>query len=284
MNGQEGPVKSERPSGEDLGRYKEIGLTSLAIRNPISVMVLVFIIVVMGLSSYSRIPKEAAPEITIPNIVVSTIYPGASPNDIESLITQPLEQELATIADIKVLTSSSVESASTVNVEFIAGIDMDEALRNVREKVDLAKSELPDEAEEPRVIEINMSDFPIMQINIAGDYNQVRLKEIAEKLQDELESIPQVLDVNLSGGLEREVQVNVDLPRLKYYNLTFSDVVFAIVAENVTIPGGSIDVGHLKYLVRVPGEFTNTELIRDIIVSTNEFDDRPVYVRRAGCG
>ncbi len=279
MNGQEGPVKSGRPNGEDLGRYKEIGLTSLAIRNPISVMVLVFIIVVMGLSSYSRIPKEAAPEITIPNIVVSTIYPGASPNDIESLITQPLEQELATIADIKVLTSSSVESASTVNVEFIAGIDMDEALRNVREKVDLAKSELPDEAEEPRVIEINMSDFPIMQINIAGDYNQVRLKEIAEKLQDELESIPQVLDVNLSGGLEREVQVNVDLPRLKYYNLTFSDVVFAIVAENVTIPGGSIDVGHLKYLVRVPGEFTNTELIRDIIVSTNEFDDRPVYVR-----
>ncbi|MFC1545566.1 efflux RND transporter permease subunit [Gemmatimonadota bacterium] len=263
----------------DLDRYKEIGLTSLAIRNPISVIVLIVIIVVMGLSSYSRIPKEASPEITIPNIVVSTIYPGASPDDMESLVTQPLEQELATIDDIKVLTSSSVESASSVNVEFIAGTDMDEALRNVREKVDLARPELPDEAEEPQVIEINMSDFPIMQINIAGDYSQVRLKEIAEDLQDELESIPQVLEVNLSGGLEREVQVNVDLPRLKYYNLTFSDVVFAIVAENVTIPGGAIDVGHLKYLVRVPGEFTDTELIRDIIISTNENDDRPIYVR-----
>ncbi|MFC1628826.1 efflux RND transporter permease subunit [Gemmatimonadota bacterium] len=279
MKGEESPVNNGKRSGKDLSRYKEIGITSLAIQNPISVMVLIVIIVVMGLSSYSRIPKEASPEITIPNIVVSTIYPGASPDDIESLITQPLEKELATIADIKVLTSSSVESSSSVNVEFIAGTDMDEALRNVREKVDLARSELPDEAEEPRVIEINMSDFPIMQINIAGDYSQVRLKEIAEELQDELEGIPQVLEVNLSGGLEREVQVNIDLPRLKFYNLTFSDVMFAIVAENVTIPGGAIDVGHLKYLVRVPGEFTDTDLIRDIIVSTNENDDRPVYVR-----
>ncbi|MFC1530494.1 efflux RND transporter permease subunit, partial [Gemmatimonadota bacterium] len=279
MSGQEGPVDSGGRKSEDLGRYKEIGLTSLAIRNPISVIVLIVIIIVMGLSSYARIPKEASPEITIPNIVVSTVYPGASPNDMESLVTQPLEQELSTIDDIKVLTSSSVESASSVNVEFIAGTDMDEALRNVREKVDLARPELPDEAEEPQVIEINMSDFPIMQINIAGDYSQVRLKEIAEELQEELEGIPQVLEVNLSGGLEREVQVNVDLPRLKYYNLTFSDVVFAIVAENVTIPGGAIDVGHLKYLVRVPGEFTNTDLIRDIIISTNENDDRPIYVR-----
>ncbi len=279
MSGQERPVDGGGRKGEDLDRYKEIGLTSLAIRNPISVIVLIVIIVVMGLSSYARIPKEAAPEITIPNIVVSTIYPGASPDDMESLVTQPLEQELSTIDDIKVLTSSSVESASSVNVEFIAGTDMDEALRNVREKVDLARPELPDEAEEPQVIEINMSDFPIMQINIAGDYSQVRLKEIAEDLQDELEGIPQVLEVNLSGGLEREVQVNVDLPRLKYYNLAFSDVVFAIVAENVTIPGGAIDVGHLKYLVRVPGEFTNTDLIRDIIVETNENDDRPIYVR-----
>ncbi len=277
MSGQEGPVDLGRQSGKDLSRYKEIGLTSLAVRNPTSVLVLITIIIVMGLSSYARIPKEATPEITIPNILVSTIYPGASPDDIESLVTQPLEKELATIDDIKVLTSSSVESASSVNVEFIAGTDMDEALRNVREKVDLARTELPDEAEEPRVIEINMSDFPIMQVNIAGDYSQVRLKEIAEDLQDELEGIPQVLDVNLSGGLEREVQVNVDLPRLKYYNLAFSDVVFAIISENVTIPGGAIDVGHLKYLVRIPGEFTNTELIKDIVVSTT--DDRLVYVR-----
>lgn len=272
-------MKETGGGGADLNRYKELGITSLAVRNPTSVIVLVVLIVVMGLSAYNRIPKEAAPEITIPNILVSTVYPGASPDDIESLVTQPLEKELATISDIKVMTSSSVESVSSVNVEFIAGTDMDEALRNVREKVDLARPELPGEAEEPQVVEINTSDFPIMQVNIAGDYSQVRLKEIAEDLQDELESIPQVLEVNLSGGLEREVQVNVDLPRLKYYNLTFSDVVFAIVSENVTIPGGSIDVGHLKYLVRVPGEFTDTELIGHIIVSTSDIDDRPIYVR-----
>lgn len=269
MNGQ--PVKV------DLDRYKEFWLTSFAIRNPTSVLVIMFMIVVMGIMAYVRIPKEASPEITIPNILVNTIYPGASPADVESIITRPLERELATIDDIKILSSSSVEGYSMVNVEFNAGTDMDEALSQVREKVDLARPELPGEVEEPRVIEINMSDFPIMQVNISGEYSQVRLKEIAEELQDRIEGIPEVLEANLSGGLEREVQVNVDLPRLKYYNLTFSDVMTAILMENITIPGGTIDVGHLKYLVRVPGEFTSTEIIEEIIISTP--NGYPVYVR-----
>ncbi len=274
----EGPGgTNSRAMRVDLDRYKEFRLTSFAIRNPTSVLVITVIIVVMGITSYIRIPKEASPEITIPNILVNTVYPGASPGDVESLITRPLERELATIDDIKNLTSNSVEGYSMVNVEFNAGTDMDEALSRVREKVDLARPELPDEVDEPRVIEINMSDFPIMQVNISGEYSQVRLKEIAEELQDRIEGIPEVLEANLSGGLEREVQVNVDLPRLKYYNLTFSDVATAILMENITIPGGSIDVGHLKYLVRVPGEFTNTEIIEGIIVSTP--NDYPVYVR-----
>jgi multidrug efflux pump subunit AcrB len=268
----------KRPGeGVDLDQYKEFGLTSLAIRNPTSVVVLIVLIVVMGINSYVTIPKESSPEITIPFVVVNTIYSGASPDDVESLLTQPIEKELATIGDIKNLTSTSVEGYSSITVEFQAGTDMDEALQQVREKVDLATPELPAEVEDPTVLEINISEFPIMQVNISGEYNQVRLKEVAEELQDRLEAVPEVLEVTLSGGLEREVQVNVDLPRLKYYDLAFSDVVDAIVFENVTIPGGSIDVGHLKYLVRVPGEFTNTRLIEDIVVTAP--DDRPVYVR-----
>ncbi|UCC48714.1 MAG: efflux RND transporter permease subunit, partial [Gemmatimonadota bacterium] len=199
------------------------------------------------------------------------------PGDIETLITRPLEEELNRITDVTEITSTSVEGYSNIIVEFEAGMDMTEALQLVREKVDIAKPELPEAAEEPMIIEFNFAEWPIMQVNISGDYSLVRLKRVAEELQDQLEQIPSVLDVTLSGGLEREVQVDVDLAKLKYYGLAFDDVIDAIREENVTTPGGTIDVGDLKYLVRVPGEFEDTRLIEDIVIAAP--GDRPVYIR-----
>jgi multidrug efflux pump subunit AcrB len=268
---------SDRTGGGGHGRFKQLWLTSFAVDHPTSVLVLTFIVIVAGLVSYFRIPKEASPEITIPYIAISTIYPGVAPGDIETLITRPLEEELNKITDVTEITSTSVEGYSNIIVEFEAGMDMTEALQLVREKVDIAKPELPDAAEEPMIIEFNFAEWPIMQVNISGDYSLVRLKQVAEELQDQLEQIPSVLDVTLSGGLEREVQVNVDLAKLKYYGLAFDDVIDAIREENVTTPGGTIDVGDLKYLVRVPGEFEDTGLIEDIVITAP--GDRPVYIR-----
>ncbi len=259
------------------GVFKEFKLTSLAIDFPTSVLVLTFITILSGVAAYTAIPRESNPEITIPNIVVNTVYPGVAPRDIETLITRPIEDELNSIADVKTITSTSLEGISSINVEFDAGVDMAEARQEVREKVDIARPELPDAAEEPQVFEINMSDFPILQVNISGDYDLVRLRAVAEDLQDRLEQIPTVLDVTLAGGLEREVQVDVDLAKLKYYDLAFNDVIGAISAENVTIPGGTIDVGDLQYLVRVPGEFQGTELIGDIVIEAR--GGSPIYVR-----
>ncbi len=259
------------------GVFKEFKLTSFAVNNPTSVLVLTVIIIFAGLSAYLRIPRESSPEITIPFIVVQTIYPGVAPKDIETLITRPLEDELNGIADVKTITSQSVEGYSAINIEFNAGVDMTEAKQEVREKVDLARPELPDAAEEPQIIELNFSEFPIMQVNVSGDYDLVRLRDVAEDLQDRLEQIPSVLEVSLAGGLEREVQVDVDLSRLKFYGLAFDDVISAIQAENITVPGGSIDVGEMKYLVRVPGEFEATAPIADIVVDTRA--GRPIYVR-----
>jgi len=259
------------------GVFKEFKLTSLAIDYPTSVLVLTVIIVLSGIVAYGAIPRESNPEVTIPNIVVNTVYPGVAPRDIESLITRPIEDELNSIGDVKTITSTSIEGVSSINVEFNAGVDMAEARQEVREKVDIARPELPDAAEEPQVFEINLSDFPILQVNVSGDYDLVRLREVAEDLQDRLEQIPTVLDVTLAGGLEREVQVDVDLAKLKYYDLAFNDVIGAISSENVTIPGGTIDVGDLQYLVRVPGEFQGTELIGDIVVDAR--GGRPIYVR-----
>ncbi|MDX1617730.1 MAG: efflux RND transporter permease subunit, partial [Balneolaceae bacterium] len=155
--------------------------------------------------------------------------------------------------------------------------NIEEALQKVREKVDLAKPELPSDVEDPIIEEINFSEFPIMQVNISGEYGLVQLKEIAEDLQDQIEGIPSVLEVNLAGGLEREVKVDVDLPRLKYYGLTFGDIIAAIQEENVTVPGGTIDVGTKKFLLRVPGEYDTVKPIEDIVIDAP--DDKPIYIR-----
>jgi len=258
-------------------KFKEFRLASFAIDHPTSVMVMTVILILMGLMSYIRVPKEMAPEIVVPFVLVNTVYAGVAPGDIETLITEPLEDELNTIGDIKTITSISAESYSMISIEFAAGMDMNEALQRVREKVDIAKPELPPAAEEPEIIEINFSDFPIMQVNIAGDYSEVRLRELAEDMQDRFEQIPSVLEAQMAGGLEREVQVDVDLAKLKFYDVTFDDVIDAVRFENVTVPGGSIDVGDVKFLVRVPGEFEETAPIADIVVETR--NGRPIYLR-----
>jgi len=261
----------------EAGKYKEFWLTSFAVDHPTSVLVLLAIILLAGLWSYVTVPKEATPDVTVPFVAVNTIYPGVAPEDIETLITRPIEEELNRISELKTLTSSSVEGVSTITAEFAAGMDMTEALQQVREKVDIAKPELPPAAEEPQILEFNFSDFPILQVNVAGDYSLVRLKALAEDLQDEIEQIPAVLSVTLSGGLEREVKVDVDLAKLKYYGVTYDDVIDAIREENVTVPGGTIDVGEIKYLVRIPGEFQETRPIEDIVVLAAA--EGPIYVR-----
>ena len=260
-----------------LDRFKEFGPTSFAVNHSTSVLVLLAMIAIMGLYSYTSTPQESFPEIEIPMVVVNTMYPGVAPADMESLVTRPLEEDLSTISDIKLLTSTSVEGYSSIVIEFETTVNLDEALAGVREKVDLAKPELPPEAEEPMIVEMNFSEVPVVQVNLAGDYSLVRLKEIGEDLQDRLEQIPAVLRVDLRGGLEREVAVDLDLSKLKYYNIAIGDVIEAIAEENVNIPGGSIDVGSSKYLVRVDGEFEDPAEIGEVVVTT--VAGRPVYVR-----
>ncbi len=273
-----GPVPGDRPPPPpDTRKFKQFWLTSFSIDHPTTVLVMTFLVIIMGFVSYRRVPKESFPEIVIPNIVVNTVAPGFAPKDVESLITRIIEEDLNTINDVKDITSVSVEGYSSIVVEFDSDIDMTEALQQVREKVDLAKPDLPEDAEEPGIFEINLSEFPIMAVNVAGPYGLVRLREVAEDLQDELEQIPSVLEVSLSGGLEREVQVDVDLPKLKLYGLSFDQVIAAIRRENVTVPGGSIDVGQMKYLTRVPGEFTTPAPIADIVIESR--GGRAIYVR-----
>ena len=263
---------------DDTDKRKEFGLSTFSIDNNVSVMVLLVIVSIMGLLSYVNIPKEAEPDITIPNVIVITTYPGVSPEDMESLVTQKLEDELTDLSNVKQMNSTTSEGYSSVNIEFNTGINMDEALQKVREKVDMAKPKLPSAAEDPIVQEINISEFPIMQVNLAGEYSLERLKKVAEDLQDRLETIPEVLEVDLAGGLDREVKIDIDLSKMKYHGVSFKNIIEAIQNENVTIPGGNIEVGSTKYLVRVPGEFKNPELMKDIVIKTSP-EGFPIFLR-----
>ncbi|MCH8961314.1 MAG: efflux RND transporter permease subunit [Bacteroidetes bacterium] len=253
-------------------------ITNVAIKYRTSIVVLTVLLTFGGLMSYITIPKESFPSIEIPNIVVTTIYPGASPDDIESLLTKPIEQEIQGINGIKEIRSTSVEGVSTVIVEFDPDVSMDEAFQKVRDKVDVAKAELPGDVEEPLVNEIDLQAFPIMNINLAAPYSLARLKEVAEDLAEEIEGIPSVLEVPIVGGLEREVQVNVDLNALQGYNLTFDDIISTIRQENANIPGGSMDVGRLNYLVRIDGEFEDPEEEIERLVIESP-DGMPIYIR-----
>jgi multidrug efflux pump len=251
--------------------------TNLAIRNRTSIAALVFIIALLGIAAYFTVPKEASPEITIPMVHVSTVYPGVAPKDMETLVTRVIEEEIHKIPDVTELTSTSDMGYSSIIAEFDSKMDPDEALQKIREKLDIAKPKLPSDAEDPVMTEFNFADWPIMQVNISGAFNMVRLKEVAERLEERLEQIPSILDVRLSGGLEREVRVDVDLAQLQYYEIGFTDVINAIRSENVTIPGGAIDVGSQAFLVRVAGEFQSTDVIGDVVVKS--LDGRPIYVR-----
>lgn len=252
-------------------------LSNLAVDNRVAVYILIAIIVVIGWASYTGLPREASPDITIPLVIVSTPYIGVSPADIEGLVTQPLERALKSLKDIKEISSASKEGLSTVRVEFNIGVDIDEALRRVRDKVNTTRSELPEDILDPVVSEINLSEFPIMYVNVGGPFGVARLKKAAEDLQDRIEAIPGVLRADLAGGLQPEVQVNCDVNLLNGYRIGFDDVVNAIRNENVSVPGGTIDDEAYAYSVRVPGEFKDVRPIEDIVVKLQ--NGKPIYVR-----
>ncbi|MBK8554040.1 MAG: efflux RND transporter permease subunit [Ignavibacteria bacterium] len=254
-----------------------MNISKIAVNNSVTVYIMVAIIVLFGIFSYNSIPKESAPSITIPNIFVSTLYFGVSPKDMENLVTQEIEKEVKGIKDVKKVTSISQESFSLVNIEFNPDVKIDDALQKVRDKVAIAKSKMPTDIEEPTITEINLSEQPMLYINLSGNLGLASLKDYADKLSDEIEVIPGVLSADVKGGLEREVKINVDANRLKYYNITFNDIINKIGFENQSIPGGSVDLGKQNYLVRVPGQYEDPEKIRDIVVKS-EFE-KPIYIR-----
>jgi len=239
----------------------------IAIRNPVFVFIMVLVISIAGFKAYKSIPREAAPDIQIPLLIVSIPFPGATPEDVESLITNKVEQELKTIKNLKEISSTSSEGVAVLTLEFTSDFDISEARTKVREKMDQIKPDLPADAEDYQVTEINLSEQPLMILNLAGDMGLLGLTELADEVKEEIEGIPGILEVRRAGGLEKEIRVYVNPDKLNYYKLALNQVSSSISNENTNLPGGTITMGPTKYMIRVPGEFISPEGINEALIS-----------------
>ncbi|MEE4254089.1 MAG: efflux RND transporter permease subunit [Desulfuromusa sp.] len=273
-------------------------IANAAIDRRSTVFALMLIILIVGIYSYIVLPRESTPDITVPYVLVVTPYEGVTPDDIESLITYPIERKLKGLKDVEKISSVSAEGSSMITVEFAPDVNIDNALQWVRDKVDQAKGDLPNDLEnDPSVLEINLSEFPILMIAVSGDVDETVLKQVGEKLGDRIEEISGVLDVVLTGGRERQIRVEFDPDRLYAYHISLSEIVLAIRQENVNIPGGSIDIGQGKYLLRIPGEFSDPDEIDNLVLTERDgqviyfkdvarivdsFEDRTSYARLNG--
>lgn len=253
-------------------------ISNYAIKFRTAVMVFIPALAIAGFIAYRELPREGAPDITIPYVFVTSIYEGTAPEDIEKLVTIPMERQFSDLEGVKHVSSVSAEGVSSVVIEYFSGEDIDVALQKVRDKVDLARPDLPRDLDEPIIQAINFStDVPIFIFSLSGDADLARLKIIAEDLQDEIELVPGVRQATIAGAREREIRVEIDLTRLIERHITIDQVMERIAAENQTISAGSIEAAGQKFQVRVPGEYKLAAALGDILLI--EQAGAPVYLR-----
>ncbi len=260
---------------------RNFGLSTWALNNKNTVYLFTVIAIIFGLYSYIKMPKELYPDIQFPTVMVQTIYPGNPPVDMENLVTRPLEKELESVKGIKKMTSSSAQDASSIFIEFQTNIDIKSALQDVKDAVDKAKGDLPDDLPtDPVVNDIDVSEFPVINVNLSGDFSVTELKSFAEDLKDEFETIYEVSKVNITGVSEKEVKVNLDPYKMADLKVSYKNIENAIKFENMSVSGGNLKMGKVERSVRVIGEFTNPKEIEDIIVKSEK--GNVVYLKDVG--
>lgn len=257
---------------------KEFKPSSWAINNRVATFIITLILAISGLVAYQNLPKESFPDITLPNIYVSVIYPGTSPKDMENLIVRPIEKECKSIAGVKKVKSNSLQDYCNVIIEFNSDVNTDDAKQKVKDAVDRAKKDLPkDLKNDPEIMDINFADLPVMQVNISGDYDLAKLKRFADDAKDRLESLKEIKKVDIIGALEREIQINVDMMKMQANGLTMGDIARAVQTENLTIPGGSARIGSTRRSISVSGEFKNVDQLNNLVI--NSIQGKSVYLK-----
>ena len=262
---------------------KEFKLSSWAISNPSVIYVMIGIFLLIGLSSYFAMPREDFPEIKETKIYISTPFPGNTAEDIERLITDPLEDELKNVSNVVEILSTSQEDYSIITVEFDEDVSVEEAKQKVKDEVDSEKAgedwPLFNNAKvEPNVFDLKLSEeFPIMNINISGDYTVEKLKEYAEYLQDRIEDLPQIKAADIRGAQEKEVEVAVDVYKMMAAKVSFDDILGAIGNGNMTMSAGNIKLSGQRRTIRVLGEIEQPTDLENFVVKSE--GGSPVYLK-----
>jgi multidrug efflux pump len=239
--------------------------------------ILVVVLPIMaGSFAYQVMPKEGNPEISAPHAIIITSYTGASPLEIESLVTHPIEEALSDLKNMEATRSSSAEGVSVVVVDFETDADLDISLQKVREKMTDVRQELPDEAEDPVVKEISLTDIPVMLVSVVGDLDPVKLKRLAEDTADEIELLPEILSTDVTGGRSREIQIYLDPERLDQSGLTILEVFNAVKQSDINIPGGMINVSDRRFILRTLSEIKKVADYAEVPVVKQ--GDRVVYL------
>jgi multidrug efflux pump len=253
-------------------KFKEFGPTSWSIDNRTAIYIVAILISLFGYYKFINLPKEQFPDVVVPTISVTTVYVGNSPKDIENLVTRPIEKQLKGISGAKVnkITSTSQTDYSLIVVEFDTDIKSEVAKQKVKDAVDKAAKDLPNDlTSEPSIQEFSLSEIPIMYVNISGDYDPMKLKEYADNIQDHVEELPSITRAEIVGAPEREIQVNVDPYRMTAAKISFMDIENAVARENMDITGGQVESGNMKRTLRIKGQFSTAADMGNIVVRSS---------------
>jgi len=230
-------------------KFKQFKPTSWSIDNKTAIYIIAILITVYGLYKFNTMPKEQFPDIVVPTISIATVYAGNSPKDIENLVTRPIEKQLKGISGAKVnkIQSTSQTDYSLIVIEFDTDVKTELAKQKVKDAIDKAKTDLPNDlTSQPDVQEFAFSEMPIMFVNLSGDYDGIKLKEYADKMQDRIEELGEITRAEIVGAPEREIQINVDPYKMTAARVSFTDIENAVSRENRDITGGLIEVGNMK--------------------------------------
>ncbi len=259
---------------------KEFGPSSWAIDNKTAIYAIIVLITLMGLITYNRLPKENFPDITISKIYVTTQFLGQSPQNIETLVTRQLEKKLKSLKGLKKVTSNTQQNVSVITAEFNADVDIDKAKQEVKDAVDKAKTDLPTPDnlyKEPDVSDINVSDLPILYINLSGNYDLKKLKEYADNLKDDIESMKEISKVDEVGALKPNIQINVDINKMSAAQISYNDIVQAVGGENVISSAGTIKIDGVQRSVDIKEDFKDAAEVAALVIRNPQ--GRAVYLR-----
>jgi len=248
-------------------RLKELKFTSWCIDNATSIYVFVVLIIFAGLTVYNNLPKELYPDVVVPTISIVTIYPGASPEDVETLITKPIEKQVKGLNGVKKVTSNSLSDVSIMTVEFGTDKDPSVCKQKVTDAVAKGKKDLPSDLKnDPQIQEFDINEQPIMNINISGDFPLDQIKKYAKDLKDRIESMKEITRVDIVGGVDREIHIDVDLYKMTAAGIGFMDIENAVQRENLNISGGEVRIDEMRRNLRVTGQFKDPHELDNLVV------------------